>query len=358
VRLTLPPLLAAALAVAGGCSRTPGDGAPPASPRPHSAASTAATPTSAAFERGRKIYNFRCYFCHGYSGNARTLATSYLAPPPRDFTAATPEQLPEAAIAHALRVGRPGTAMKSFAGILDESEIAAVAGFVAQEFVKDKARNTAYHTAENGWPAHERFAVAFPFVTGAVRLDTPWEDLSVEQVAGKRLFLSTCISCHDRAHVSDDGPAWSARPVSYPRAGFVFDPQATLPVDAISGASVYAKHDVAPSEARHLAAPAHGKALFEANCAFCHGADGSGKNWIGQFMEPPARDLRRFTPASMPTPQLVATIRDGLTNTSMPAWKDVLTATEIEAIADYVSRAVFQPDTPSVPATVASPSKR
>lgn len=350
MKLALPPLLAAALAAATGCARAPGEGAPPNATKPGISTSTAAT---GQIERGRQIYNFRCYFCHGYSGNARTLASTYLSPPPRDFTAATPEQLPATAIAHVLRAGRPGTAMKSFAGILDESEIAAVAGFVAQEFVKDKARNTAYHTAENGWPAHERFAIAFPFVTGAVRMDTAWEALSAEQAAGKRLFLSTCISCHDRAHVSDDGPAWSARPVSYPRAGFVFDPQASLPVDAISGASVYAKHDVAPSEARHTTASARGKALFEANCAFCHGADGSGKNWIGQFMEPPARDLRRFTPATMPTPQLVATIRDGLTNTSMPAWKDVLTAAEIEAIADYVSRAVFQSSSASATASAA-----
>ena len=25
-------------------------------------------------EAGRAIYNYRCYFCHGYSGDARTLA--------------------------------------------------------------------------------------------------------------------------------------------------------------------------------------------------------------------------------------------------------------------------------------------
>jgi cytochrome c oxidase cbb3-type subunit 3 len=55
----------------------------------------------------------------------------------------------------------------------------------------------------------------------------------------------------------------------------------------------------------------------------------------------------------MPTPQLVATIRDGLTNTSMPAWKDVLTAAEIEAIADYVSRAVFQSSSASATASAA-----
>ena len=34
-------------------------------------------------QQGREIYNYRCYFCHGYSGDAKTLASSYLDPPPR-----------------------------------------------------------------------------------------------------------------------------------------------------------------------------------------------------------------------------------------------------------------------------------
>ena len=39
-------------------------------------------------EAGRRVYNFRCYFCHGYSGDARTLAASMVQPAPRDFTRA------------------------------------------------------------------------------------------------------------------------------------------------------------------------------------------------------------------------------------------------------------------------------
>ena len=330
MKFALPSLLIAALA---GCARAPGDDvqAPPAP-----------TDASAEFELGRRVYNFRCYFCHGYSGDARTLASTYLSPPPRDFSAAAPDTLTPAAIARVLHDGRPGTAMKPFAQVLSAAEIRAVSVFVAEAFVRDKARNTAYHTAENGWPEHERFAIAFPFAAGTVALDTAWEDLTPELAAGKRLFLDSCISCHDRAKVDDEGPAWTTRPVSYPRAGFVFDPDASVPVDALSGASVYAKHDVAPALSAPAAPVARGKALFEANCAFCHGADGSGSNWIGRFMEPPARDLRQFSAQTLPRPLLVATIRDGLTETSMPAWKDVLTTDEIDAIADYVSRAIFR----------------
>lgn len=318
----------ALLAALAGCSKLP-------------AAVDAAASTDATLELGRKVYNFRCYFCHGYSGDAKTLAATYLAPAPRSFVDATPAALPRETIERALREGRPGTAMKSFAGIVDERELAAVAAFVFDEFVVRKARNTAYHTPANGWADHGRFAAAFPFATGEIALDTPWEQLAPAQAEGKRLFLSSCVSCHDRARVADEGPAWSTRPLSFPRAGFVFDPQ--TPADALSGASTYAKHDIAPRLVNLTAQQRQGERLYQQNCAFCHAADGTGKNWIGRFMEPPARDLTSFAPERMPRPRLIATIGNGIDGTSMPAWKDVLAPAEIEAIAAYVSRAFIRP---------------
>jgi cytochrome c oxidase cbb3-type subunit 3 len=64
---------------------------------------------------GRKVYNFRCYFCHGYSGDAKTLAATYLQPQPRDFTGGRAGSWARDPDRAALRDGRPGTAMKSFA---------------------------------------------------------------------------------------------------------------------------------------------------------------------------------------------------------------------------------------------------
>jgi cytochrome c oxidase cbb3-type subunit III len=297
---------------------------------------------AAQIEAGRAVYNYRCYFCHGYSGDAKTLAATYLAPPPRDFTRGAPLEAP--AILATVREGRDGTAMKSFRGILDEREMAAVAAFVAREFVRDKAPNTAYHTAENGWSDHGRFAAAFPFATGAIKLDAPVDTLDASQRAGRQLFLSACVSCHDRAHVADEGPAWSSRPLSYPRMGFVPGQENTPPVDAVSSASVYAKHEVVPRIEGLNAQQRRGETLFQANCAFCHGADGTGKNWIGQFMEPKARDLTLYSAQDMPAARLRATIRDGLPGTSMPAWRHVLGRAEIDAVAAYVSRAFFRRD--------------
>ena len=72
-------------------------------------------------EAGRQIYNFRCYFCHGYSGDARTLAASMIEPAPRDFTRA--RDLDERRVLAALRQGIPGTAMASFDGTLSPREM-------------------------------------------------------------------------------------------------------------------------------------------------------------------------------------------------------------------------------------------
>lgn len=312
-----------------------------------SGSAPAAVPAPAADEAqhalGRKVYNFRCYFCHGYSGDAKTLAATYLIPPPRDFTGDTATTLSPQAVLQAVRHGRPGTAMKPFTGIIDDTELQAVAAFVSREFVQHKLPNTAYHTAENGWPDHQRFEVAFAFARGQLALDTPIEALDARQRQGRAMFLGSCISCHDRARVTDEGPAWSSRPVSFPRMGFVPGQAQAAPPDVVSSASVYAKHEVVPRVKGLSPQLRRGETLFQANCAFCHGGDGTGKNWIGQFMEPKARDLTAYTAKSLPPARLRQVIREGLPDTSMPAWQHVLKPAEIDAIAAYVTRVFFQP---------------
>ncbi len=316
-----------------------------------------AAPTFAAGERtedarheaGRKIYNFRCYFCHGYSGDAKTLATTYLAPKPRDFTRDDEKSISRKQMVDAVRDGKPGTAMKGFKGIISESDIELVVDFVRVEFIRGKAENTRYHTAANGWPNHERNKLAFPFASGKIPLDRPWEQLNPDEQRGKRLFLTTCISCHDHARTEDPGPVWGGRPLSYPRNHFDPGDYTSAPptkVDAIASASPYQLHDVIPEVAGLSPAEKRGEKLYQANCAFCHGATGTGKNWIGSFMEPHPRDLT--DPAfmrDMTRARLAHTIREGLPNTSMPAWKSVLKADEIDAIVAYVSR-VFHPVKP------------
>jgi cytochrome c oxidase cbb3-type subunit 3 len=375
LRRAAAPLLIAAVAALAACGERPGGGAPAAPAAPAvQPTQAAAAPSEATLKLGRDVYNYRCYFCHGYSGDAKTLATSYLDPKPRDFQSTKPEEMPLERIRAAVRHGIPNTAMKGFTGILNDQEMEAVAQFVRDEFLVKRAPNTRYHTRENGWPDHERNAAAFPFAKGELAIDTPWEQLTEEQQKGMRLFRTACITCHDHGKVNDPGKVWESRPVSFPRDAYcttchqdvprsepqgVTHPQrpathtfaardGSVPLRAPTAAGPgvganYAIHDKPPVLVGASAVELQGERLFQKNCAFCHAGDGTSKGWIGSFLEPHPRDLTSPEQMKGMTRQrLLTSIREGLPNTSMPAWKSVLTDPEIEAIATYIARA-FHP---------------
>jgi cytochrome c oxidase cbb3-type subunit III len=367
--------LAAGVASLAGCGErtaTQGIGTPVA--QAAAAVVPAGAADSAELELGRKVYNFRCYFCHGYSGDAKTLATTYLSPKPRDFKNTPLAALPRDAMLIAVRDGRAGTAMKGFTGILTPSEIAAVTDFVRHEFMEKRAENTRYHTAENGWPDHERNRIAFPFARGDIAIDTAWERLDAQQQRGKRLFLSSCISCHDHGRVEQPGAVWESRAISYPRDAYCTschqdtprsaptgaahpqrpathtfsEPDGKVPVRAPSSdnarlAEGYLVHDRRPAMRNPTALELRGEDLFQKNCAFCHAADGTSKSWIGSFLEPHPRDLTSAQEMrGMTKERLERSIAEGLPGTSMPAWKSVLGAGDIHALMAYISRA-FHP---------------
>ncbi len=310
---------------------------------------SSSTEGASAHEQGRAIYNFRCYYCHGYSGDAATLASSFIEPSPRDFTAHSSRSLGREAMVDAVTNGRSGTAMKSFSRMLSATEIERVVDFIRVEFMQHRRVNTTYHTEANGWGEHEKYRVAYPFATGELALDIPWAQLEPLQRQGKRLFLDSCISCHDRARVMDEGVPWKPAAVSYPRTHFK-PGDSLLPPDAVSGASAFSMHDELPEDPTGLSREAVlGKKLFLDNCAFCHGADGSGQNWIGTFLVPPPRDLTADPVMKQMTPQrLLRVIREGLPGTSMPAWVNVLSTAEILSLVAYIDEAIHPLDSEDV----------
>jgi cytochrome c oxidase cbb3-type subunit 3 len=297
--------------------------------------------------QGRAVYEYYCYQCHAYAGDAATLASTYLEPAPRNFTASDPDVLLREQMIGAVTHGREGTAMVSFSTVLGAREINAVVDYIRAEFMQGGHSRLRYHTAENGWDDHQRYADAFPFASGEIALDTDWEELTPAQKKGKRLFMKACISCHDRARVKDEGPVWELRALSYPRRHY----NHTRPYDAITTASPYALHDRPLPTAGLTAQQQRGAQLFQENCAFCHAADATGRNWIGSFLEPRPRDLTRQSIRLRDAQSLAEVIREGLPGTSMPAWKYNLADEEIDDIIAWLKRTPLKAAAGGHPAT-------
>ncbi len=95
-----------------------------------SAAPAQAKPGDVA--NGLKIYNKRCTWCHGDSGDGQGAANEYLMPPPRDFTSGQykiktthfDDVVPnDEDIYRMIADGMPGTAMPGWSDILTEQEM-------------------------------------------------------------------------------------------------------------------------------------------------------------------------------------------------------------------------------------------
>ncbi len=291
---------------------------------------------------GESVYRFYCYQCHGYSGNAETLASTYLSPKPRDFTAATSTTLPAERMFKTIRDGHPGTAMVGFSSVLTDVEISAVGGYIRASFFGNSAADQKYHSPENGWPDHEKYRAAYPFIDGSIALDTSWSELSPGQRVGRRLYTTACVSCHDQPNSNGGEAIWETRAVSFPRKHFS---HRSPPLDAISAASPYARHEIQVIPEGMTEEESVGLILYAENCAFCHAPDGSGQNWIGSFLNPKPRDFTADSFVLTATPDaLREIIKSGKIDTSMPAWRHVLSDTEIDAIIAYISVA-FREDT-------------
>jgi cytochrome c oxidase cbb3-type subunit 3 len=285
---------------------------------------------------GRKVYDYYCYQCHGYTGNAETVASAFLSTKPRDFTTSSPGQLSRESMLKTVREGRPGTAMVGFTRVLENNEIESVVDYVRNNLMSHNPLTVRYHTDANGWPDHDRFRDAFPFVTDKNILHIPWEELDARQRKGKRIYMTACLTCHEDGQAKEM-PVWELRAVSFPRKHYSHRIEN---IDALSGASVHLLHQQTISSVSLDDQGERGQQLYLQNCAFCHAPDGSARNWIGSFLEPRPRDFTaNGIVEGMSYHYLQQAILEGIPGTSMPAWKQVLTISQIEDITAYLKQA-------------------
>ncbi len=78
-----------------------------------------------------------------------------------------------------------------------------------------------------------------------------------------------------------------------------------------------------------------GKALFDKNCASCHGADGTGSEYGAKLQPYPARNLTALS-ATVERDELRRLITYGVKGTAMTPKKYALDALEVEEVIDYV----------------------
>jgi DMSO reductase family type II enzyme heme b subunit len=110
---------------------------------------------------------------------------------------------------------------------------------------------------------------------------------------------------------------------------------------------------------------AAGKAIYEARCEGCHGADGKGDGPGASAMVPRPRDfttgafkVRTTESGEAPSDaDLVKVIADGMPGTTMPAWRGILSDKQLQDVAAYIKTfdpATFDPGAP--PKTVSLPT--
>jgi DMSO reductase family type II enzyme heme b subunit len=89
----------------------------------------------------------------------------------------------------------------------------------------------------------------------------------------------------------------------------------------------------------------NGKKVYEKRCAWCHGWEGAGDGPAAERLSPPPRDFTsgmykiKTTPFDemMPNDEdIFRMINDGMPDTSMPGWKDILTEQERWDLVAYI----------------------
>lgn len=122
------------------------------------------------------------------------MAANVLSPRPRNFTDDSEMKLIDnSRMFYSIKNGRDGTAMKPFKEILTDTEIKSVAAFIRYAFIEKRFKNINYHSPENQWYDFEK---KYPEAIRYFLYNGEENNLSEELKAGKRIFESTCITCH------------------------------------------------------------------------------------------------------------------------------------------------------------------
>jgi mono/diheme cytochrome c family protein len=88
-------------------------------------------------DKGRAFFMGNCFTCHGVKGDGNGPRAYFITPPPRDFLLETSRQrLNRPVLFEAISNGRLGTNMPAWGKVLNNQQIADVAEFVFENFIR------------------------------------------------------------------------------------------------------------------------------------------------------------------------------------------------------------------------------
>jgi len=291
--------------------------------------------TAAQQSPGKAVYDRYCTFCHGADGLADTPVGRILKPRPRRF--ADPVEmarLTDDQIYHAIKDGKPGTAMASWDKVLSESQIGDVMDYI-------------HH------------------LTGIGSEPMTEKQLSLE--VGRRIYDKECAFCHgvtgeadtDAARVLippprkfadpvemarvDDGRLYAAIKLGRPGTAMASWGSLLTPVEIID-VMRYVRSLQQPLPdvvgARRLDIVVGGN-IYRRYCVTCHGAHGDANTPLGQVLVPHPRNFTdRKAMAKLSDGQMTAAIMSGKPGTAMAPWGGILNPQDISRVIRYI-RATF-----------------
>ena len=143
----------------------------------------------------------------------------------------------------------------------------------------------------------------------------------------------TLIECWRTAPYLHDGRYTTVRDVlARGNHGDVADRLSDAQIDALIA---YLRF-LGTSKHRLMGNPETGYDLYQRYCQVCHGEDGGGDGIMTNLIKMrPTDHSNPIAMARLSNDELVNSIRDG-TGEYMPAWKDILTQDEVEALVSYI----------------------
>ena len=202
--------------------------------------------------------------------------------------------------------------MARFEGRLDEGEIDALIAYLEAVVLPAAPITTRYHSEVNGWPDHVgRYAAAYPFILGEIPFDAEPQTLKPAERRGLALLRRSCVTCHS-------GPL-GEHEEEYEH-GWLGPPAPPLPENTVE--------------------LQRGETLYQQVCEDCHGRDGEGENWVGEFLRPRPTDLRHLDLSDL---EIETVITEGIPQTAMPAFRGVISPSAMADLLAYLRQVIASP---------------